>query len=178
MNFNKTKSFVYKLPHGIKETFKDKRVQKWLAAGVSVYGAPAIYRYITRNVNLPFVPFIESPSEYIPQNLPEKFLVNPVAPGGVGAVLGETLLEKTIEKKASGWKKYASRLLGSLTTTSIWTGIQYTGYVICDKMNYQWPSGGNPFEPPNFYPFNLSIALTLAPLVPYVVDYVKSKLNL
>jgi hypothetical protein len=70
----------------IKSTIKNKRVLKWLTLGVTVYGLPAFYRAVTKN---PIVlPIIESPS-YIPNNLLEKLIVNPIFPGGVGAVAGK-----------------------------------------------------------------------------------------
>jgi len=157
----------------LKETVKDRRVLKWLGGGMFVYGLPAIYRYVTKNSLLPCLPVINTPSDYIPSNLPEKLIVNFVAPGGTGAVIGETLVEKSTGQTISGMKKYLSRVGGSLVTTGVWTGIQYLGYTLSNIFNYQWPSGGNPFESPITYPFNMLLALTLAPLAPYVVDYAK-----
>jgi len=158
---------------GLKETVKDRKVLKWLGGGMFVYGLPAVYRYVTKNPLLPYLPLINTSSDYIPSNLPEKLIVNFVAPGGAGAVVGETFVEKFTGKNLSGVKKYLSRVGGSLATTGIWTGIQYLGYTLSNIFNYQWPSGGNPFEPPTFYPFNMLLALTLAPLAPYVVEYAK-----
>lgn len=119
------------------------------------------------------IPVIEPPNPYIPSNLPEKLIVNFVAPGGVGAVIGETLVNKITEDKISGLKKYISRVSGSLTTTSIWTILQYLGYI----QSYIWPHGENPFEGPIVYPFNLFIAITLAPLAPYIADFINSKIR-
>ncbi|MEM5836621.1 MAG: hypothetical protein QW451_00545 [Candidatus Aenigmatarchaeota archaeon] len=169
------KDFVDRALYTTKETFKDKRVQKWTVCGIVTYGLPAFYRAITRNPDLPYIPLIVSQNEYIPVNLPEKLIVNPIAPGGVGAVIGETFIKKF--KATERIEKYVSRVIGSVATTTIWTSIQYCGHVLCDMLKIQWPSGGNPFEPPNVYPFNLLIALTLAPLIPYVVDYLKLKMK-
>jgi hypothetical protein len=159
-----------KFSQGIKETMKDKRVLGWLFGGMFVYGSPAFYRYVTKNIIIPYMPLIQSPSEYIPSNLIEKLIVNFIAPGGTGAVVGETFIEKSKGINLSGTKKYLARVFGSVATTSVWAGIQYLGNTICDIVKYEWPSGGNPFEPPNFYPFNILLALTLAPLSPYLGD--------
>jgi hypothetical protein len=152
----------------IKSTIKNKRVLKWLTFGVTVYGLPAFYRAITKN---PIVlPTIESSTPYIPSNLLEKLIVNPIFPGSVGAVAGETFAnEKYGEVK--GLKKYLVRVAGSLSAASVWTLFQYVGYQICDILKFEWPSGGNPFETSIVYPFNLTIALTLAPLAPYLAEY-------
>ena|GEM_PF-2994327 len=159
-----------KFSQGIKETIKDKKVLGWLFGGMFVYGLPALYRYVTKNIMIPYMPLIETPSEYIPSNLIEKLIVNFIAPGGTGAVVGETFIEKSKGINLSGTKKYLARVFGSVATTSVWAGIQYLGNTICDIVKYEWPSGGNPFEPPNIYPFNILIALTLAPLSPYLGD--------
>ncbi len=151
---------------------KHKGVLSWCFFGVAVYGLPAAYRYITGIEEIQIFPFNKSPSKFIPFNLLEKFVVNPVFPGGVGAALGGERIANRY-----GYGKYVSRVVGSLTATGIWTGIQYLGHFACDILKYNWPSGGNPFEPPEWYPFNLLIAVTLAPLVPYAVDYVKSKIK-
>jgi hypothetical protein len=152
----------------IKNTIKDKRVLKWLMFGVTVYGIPAFYRAITKN---PIVlPTIESPTPYIPNNLLEKLIVNPIFPGGVGAVAGETFASKKYGE-LKGLKKYLARVAGSLSAVSFWTLFQYVGYQICYILKFEWPSGGNPFETSIVYPFNLTIALTLAPLVPYLAEY-------
>jgi len=172
MNFKNLLKELYniKFSQGIKETIKNIRVWVWLGFGCGVYGIPAGYRYITTNDLLPYLPIIESPSEYIPSNLIEKLIVNSITPGGVGAVVGETFIEKSKGINLSGTKKYLARVFGSVATTSVWAGIQYLGYTICDILKYEWPSGGNPFEPPNIYPFNVLLALTLAPLSPYLGD--------
>jgi hypothetical protein len=87
---------VNKEIHFIKNTIKNKRVLKWLTFGVTVYGIPAFYRAITRN---PIVlPTIESPTPYIPNNPLEKLIVNPIFPGSVGAVAGETFASEKYGK--------------------------------------------------------------------------------
>jgi len=74
-----------------------KERKGWIAAGITIYGLPAFYRAATRS-DLP-LPLLETSNEYIPKNLIEKFLVNPIAPGGVGAVIGETFVEKLTNRK-------------------------------------------------------------------------------
>ncbi|MEM5811589.1 MAG: hypothetical protein QXG91_02505 [Candidatus Aenigmatarchaeota archaeon] len=150
--------------NGIKK--EKRKIIEWLIGGATIYGTPAIYRYITRSPIL--LPEIETLPPYIPSNLLEKLIVNSVAPGGVGAIIGEAAFNKSI-------RKYIRRIMGSVSLTSIWTLIQYIGYYICDIIKYEWPSGGNPFESPNTYPFNLLMALTIAPLFPYLIDYFHSK---
>jgi len=142
----------------------------WVIGGAIVYGIPATYRAITRNPMI--FPPIESGNAYIPSNLYEKLVVNFVAPGGVGAVIGESYLEK-LYGKATGLKKYLYRVVGSVSLTGLWASLQYIGYLVCDTLKYSWPSGGNPFESPNVYPFNLFIAVSLAPFLPYFIDGVK-----
>jgi len=160
----------------IEETLKEKRTWKWLGFGMIVYGIPAIYRAITHSPELPFLPSVSPPNEYIPANLYEKLLINFIAPGGVGAKIGEIYFEKYYGKKFSGIKKYLSRLFGSVTTTSAWTSIQYLGYTTYETyIKHGGPWGGNPWESPSVYPFNLLMAIFVAPFFPYVVDCLKGK---
>jgi len=169
----KTKNLILK---GIQATTQSLKERKgWIATGITIYGLPALYRAVTRS-DLP-LPLFETSNEYIPKNLTEKLLINPIAPGGVGAAIGETFVEKFTSRENKGLRKYLSRVFGSVVTTSIWTGIQYLGYTICDMLKYEWPSGGNPFESPNVYPFNMLIAVSFAPFVPYVADYLKLKIK-
>ena len=157
---------------------KDEEVNKWIYVGITAYGLPALYRYLTRDPTLPF-PFIQikTNNEYIPSNLIEKLVVNSIFPGGVGAVIGEKLISKLKNQKIKDLEKYVSIAMGSLATTSIWTLIQYVGHVLSDMRKYEWPSGGNPFEGPNVYPFNFLIALTVAPLTPYIAELFKKYLK-
>lgn len=171
------KGFASKTFSTLKETLKEERVWKWIGIGIVAYGLPALYRYITKNPNLPYMPLVDTPYEYIPSNLPEKLIINSIAPGGVGAVIGETFVKNFTKKESKKLRKYLSRVSGSLTTTSVWAAIQYAGYYICDILKYEWPSGGNPFEPPIIYPFNLFIAASLAPFVPYIADFLKFKIK-
>jgi len=158
----------------LKETLKEKRTWKWLGFGMVVYGIPAIYRAITHNSELPFLPSISPPNKYIPANLYEKLLVNFIAPGGVGAIVGEEFIKKYCRCELSKIKKYLSRLFGSVTTTLAWTSIQYLGYTIYETyIKYGGPWGGNPWESPSVYPFNLLMAIIFAPLFPYVVEYLE-----
>lgn len=156
----------------VKKSLKEKRVITWVGVGSSLYLMPAIYRYITQNPIIPYFPIIKTQTPYIPPNIFEKLIVNPIFPGGVGAVIGETIVEKT-SNTFYKVKKYISRVFGSVTTTALWSLFQYIGYSISEIMRFEWTPGQNPFEPPNIYPFNMIIALTLAPLVPYAVEYVK-----
>jgi len=165
------KNLILKSIQAATQSLKERK--GWIAAGITIYGLPAFYRAVTRS-DLP-LPLLETSNDYIPKNLVEKLLVNPIAPGGVGAVIGETFVEKLTNRENRGSRKYLSRVFGSLTATSIWTGIQYLGYTVCDILKYEWPSGGNPFESPNVYPFNILIAISLAPLVPYAADFLKLK---
>jgi len=165
------KNLTLKSISTIAQSLKERK--RWIATGITIYGLPAFYRAVTRS-DLP-LPLFETSNEYIPKNLIEKLLVNPIAPGGVGAVIGETFIEKFTNRKNKGLRKYLSRVFGSIVTTGIWTGIQYLGYTVCDMLKYEWPSGGNPFESPNVYPFNILIAISLAPLVPYAADLLKLK---
>jgi hypothetical protein len=51
-----------KFSKGIKETIKDKKVLGWFFGGMFVYGLPAFYRYVTKNIMIPYMPLIETPS--------------------------------------------------------------------------------------------------------------------
>ena len=150
------------------ETLKDRKVIEWIALGMLVYGLSAIYRYATRNPMIG-LPLIEPPNQLIPPNLIEKIIVNFIAPGGVGAAIGETFAQKYNENLSWG-QRHLSRIAGSFVAAGIWTGVQYFGYNLSNIFNYQWPSGGNPFEPPNIYIFNMIVALTLAPFAPYLIE--------
>ena len=153
----------------LKETLKDKKVLKWLVGGIAIYATPAIYRAVTKNPIVPIFPLVDLKNPYIPKNLYEKLVVNFFAPGGIGAVIGEKYAGK-VYGKLKGVKKYLTRVGGSVGLTGLWTSLQYLGYSVCNYLNYQWPSGGNPFESPNIYPFNILLALTIAPLSPYLIE--------
>ena len=58
-----------------------------------------------------------------------------------------------------------------------WTTVQYIGYKASEFFKFVGPHGQNVFEPPNVYLFNLLYALSAAPIVPYVVDYISSRLR-
>ena len=127
-----------------------------------------------------FLPEIKSfywNSIFFPSNLPEKLLINSIAPGGVGAILAEKYVEKVLNKNLAGLKKYLIRTLGSISLTSIWASIQYLGYRLSEIYNIQTPYGGNPFESPNVYPINLLIAGTSAVVATYGIDKLASYLK-
>ncbi|MDI6798823.1 MAG: hypothetical protein QMD12_02390 [Candidatus Aenigmarchaeota archaeon] len=172
-----TKNLIYPRAQKIysisKRIARDKRAQ-WFVAGSIIYGLPALYRYITKNPNLPYFPIIEPPSKMIPSNLAEKLIVNSVFPGATSSVvIGETIAKR---RKLSGVKKHLSRFSGSFIGTGLWIGFQCLGHYTCEILKYEWPSGGNPFEGPSVYPFNILMGL-FATITPYVVDYVKSEIE-
>jgi len=84
--------------------------------------------------------------------------------------MGESFFSSAWREKIKGLKKYFSRVTGSFVATSAWTAVQYVGHRVCETLKYEWPSGGNPFEPPTVYPFNLVMALSLA-LAPLLLTW-------
>ena len=165
------------IANDVREITNLSRGQKaWLVGGVGVYIAPAIFRAITKVTEI-FPHFYDLPW-FLPTNVIEKVLVNSIFPGATSSVvIGDTKwgkyrsFIKSLSKKL-GLEKY-ERFVGRFTGAAIgalaWTAIQYVGY----SQSYLWPHGGNAFEDPSVYPFNIAIGL-VSSIVPYAMDKVKS----
>jgi hypothetical protein len=161
------------LKRAVYGTLKNKRFWKWELGSLALYAIPAAIRFIRKN---PYIPILNtpgwSPTPYIPPNLVEKFFVNAFFPGGSGAVAGETFFTTYKDESLKGKTKYLSRLAGALTQYSVWTMIQYVGYL----QKQIGPHGENIFESPEVIPFNLLLAL-FSIFTPDVLYHTKSKIG-
>lgn len=156
----------------------NKEQVAWLVGGVSVYAAPALFRAVTKITEI-FPHFYELPW-YLPPNIIEKGIVNSFFPGATASVvIGDTKWKpyrsfiKSLSKKIGleKYEKFVGRFTGAAIGTTLWTAFQAAGYV----QDYLWPHGGNAFEDPSVYPFNIAIGLA-STLVPYGVEKLKSRL--
>lgn len=151
-----------------------KRTLLWIIGGALFYGTPAIFRYVEATDFLPFQKYSQPLSNfpYIPGPafLFEKLIVNFVAPGGVGAVLGDTYASVRAGREPTTKEKARARIAGSIALTIVWTLVQYLGFTLSQMTSYAFPSGSNPFEGPMYYPLNLVIAILWAPLAPYLTE--------
>jgi len=151
-----------------------QRSLTWIATGALLYCAPAVFRYIEATNYLPFMQYSQPLSTFPfvpgPAFLLEKLIVNFVAPGGIGAVLGDTYASVRARRQLTAKEKARARIIGSLTLAIIWTLVQYAGFTTSQMTHYVFPSGSNPFEGPAYYPLNLAIAALWAPLAPYLTE--------
>lgn len=170
--------YLKKVPRSVKESFKSKKVLKWLFGGMSIHATSAAYKFILGSKG--FLPANESfyiGSIYFPSGMTESLVVNVFARGAIGAVFGEKFFESLLEKKLSGLKKYFARLTGSFASVTAWIALQYAGYVLSEKYSIVSLYGKNPFEGPDVCPSNYLIALLISPLVPYAAEYLYSNLK-
>jgi hypothetical protein len=154
----------------------------WAALGTLAYGIPAAFRYVTKTLEVPGLPFLKEHPWFIPPNLYEKLLVNSIFPGATAAVvIGESdwkpyksfvqMLSKKIGLE--GHERHVGHLVGGAIGTLGWTTLQYVGYL----QNVMWPHGDNAFENPTTYPFNIAFGMISSVVTPYVVtkasDYLR-----
>ncbi len=143
----------------------------WVILAIILYILPAAYRLSTGNSIIPILNstlfLYHDESQITPINLEvlgALFLI----PGVLGAVLGVTFLEKLSGRKLVGWEKYVARVFGSLSVALGWTAIQFFGFLF---FNPSGPWGDSLWASPDAYARNLLVALIVAPLVPYLIEF-------
>lgn len=146
--------------------------KRWIIIGAILYLIPVFYRLTTGNS---FVPILDSTlflyyrdSQITPVNLEilgALFLI----PGSLGAVIGASFLEKVFNRRFAGLEKYLARVLSSLTFGLAFTAIQFFGFLF---LNPAGPLGSGLWSAPDAYARNLLVAIIVAPLVPYVFEFV------
>lgn len=90
-------------------------------------------------------------------------------PGAVGAVVGTTFLENIFNRRFTGLEKYMARVFGSIVFAFAWTTVQFFGFLF---FNPPGPWGSSLWASPDTYARNLLVALLIAPLVPYVIEFI------
>lgn len=155
-------------------TLRSRRFWLWQIGGALIYSVPATIRLATGNIHLPILSAFMPPwrTPFVPGNIVEKVLVNAFFPGGAGAVAGEVFLTKHTTHQLSRKQKYLARLGGAWIETSVWSLIQFVGYV----QNINGSYGGNLFESPYVFPLNFTLA-ALAIFTPDVVGFLRNKLK-
>ena len=164
-----------KLGSAVAATLRSRRFWVWQLWGILIYGMPAVIRFATGSVEIPFLNFPGSwIGHYIPGNMLEKVLVNSFFPGGAGGVAGELFVSNYKDKAVDGKSKYLSRLGGALLQTGLWSMFQLWGYSL--MIFGPWSTGGewgNIFEHYLVFPFNFTLA-TFSIFTPDIVNLVKS----
>ncbi|MGE5574909.1 MAG: hypothetical protein ACM3UL_02125 [Ignavibacteria bacterium] len=155
-------------------TLRSRRFWLWQIGGALIYSVPATIRLATGNIHLPILSAFMPPwrTPFVPGNIVEKVLVNAFFPGGAGAVAGEVFHTKHTSHQLSRKQKYLARLGGALIETSVWSLIQFVGYV----QNINGSYGGNLFESPYVFPLNFTFA-ALAIFTPDVIGFLRNKLK-
>ncbi len=154
----------------IVESLKENK--RWIIITIMLYLLPVIYRLTTSNS---FIPILDSTLflyhrdfQIIPVNL-ETLGMLFLIPGALGAVVGTSFLEKIFSRRFTGLEKYLARVLGSLVFGLGWTVVQFFGFLFFNPVG---PWGSSLWAGPEVYARNLLIALTIAPLLPYVIEFV------
>ncbi|MCD6226185.1 MAG: hypothetical protein J7J93_00070 [Candidatus Aenigmarchaeota archaeon] len=157
MNFNNLTKKLYEFNlfnsrglYALDKTVTDKGTWKLIGIGITVYGSPVLYRYLTGDSTLPCIPKLPA-TKYTSSNLIEKLIVNYIAPGGVGGALSEKFFEHFKGEKLKGKIKYLARLPGTLLAIGSLTSIQMYG--LAHEVWKSFPTG-LPWEPKNLQPFN------------------------
>ncbi len=146
--------------------------KKWVTIGAILYLLPVFYRLFTR---VSIVPLLDTTiflrhidSQIVPVNL-ETLGMLFVIVGAVGAVVGTSFLEIIFNRRFAGLEKYLARVFGSLTFAFGWTVVQFFGFIFFNPIG---PWGNSLWSSPDVYARNLIVALTLAPLVPYLIEFI------
>lgn len=146
--------------------------KKWIVIGAILYLLPVLYRLVTTNSVVPILDMTlflrHSDSQILPVNLETLGLMF-LIPGAVGAVVGTTFLEHIFNRRFVGLEKYLARIFGSMVFAFGWTAIQFFGFIFLNPVG---PWGNSLWSSPDAYARNLLVALTIAPLVPYVIEFV------
>lgn len=152
--------------------------KKWIMVGAIVYLLPVIYRFATENSLVPLLDdtlfLYHRDSQITPINL-DNLRTFFVIPSAIGAIVGASFLENIFERRFSGLEKYLARLFGSLSVAFAWIIIEFVGYSFFNPVG---PWGNTILSPPAVYARNLLIALVVAPLVPYLIEYVYRRAKL
>ncbi|MBI2545066.1 MAG: hypothetical protein HYW22_00490 [Candidatus Aenigmarchaeota archaeon] len=151
---------------------------KWIVFGAVLYVLPALYRYFTTNSLVPILDYTlflyQQNSQIIPVNLETLgalFLIQ----GSLGAIVGNSFFEMILKRKLEGTEKYLAYVLGSVSFALLWTGVQFVGY---NFLNPVGPWGNSVFPSSNVYGRNILISLTVAPLLPYLIELLNRKIKL
>lgn len=151
--------------------------KKWIAAAGVLYLIPVFYRLITKNSIVPVLDktlfLYHSNSQTVPVNL-ETLGTLFVIPGALGAVVGANFLENIFNRRFAGLEKYLARVLGAFSFTLLWIAVHFIGY---NFFNPVGPWGTHIWAAPSVYARNLLVAITLAPLVPYAVEFVYKRMK-
>lgn len=146
--------------------------KKWIFFGSVLYLLPVLYRFATKNSIVPILNttlFLRNiASQVTPVNL-EMIGVTFILPTAVGAVIGVTFLETLFDRKFVGLEKYLARVFGSLSVAFAWIALQFLGYSFFNPL---LPWGTHLWAGTGAYARNLLIALILAPLVPYTIEFI------
>lgn len=155
-------------------TVKSKRLWLWMIAGLIIYAIPAVIRYATGSI---VIPFLNWPGywidHWIPGNLSEKIIVNAFFPGAAGAVTGEIFYSFYKNKEIPIKTKFLARLSGAMLFVSAWSAFQYWGYSLSIYMSFS-PSS-NIFESYFVFPINYVLA-ALSIFTPTVIYFLKNRI--
>ncbi|MBI2005330.1 MAG: hypothetical protein HYS80_01040 [Candidatus Aenigmarchaeota archaeon] len=151
--------------------------KKWILFGAIIYLLPVVYRLLTQNS---FVPLLDSTlflshrdSQIIPVNL-ETLGALFIIPGALGAAIGTTFLEVIFERRFTRFERYLARVFGSMTLAIGWISVQFFGFLFFNPIG-SW--GSSLWSGPDVYARNLLVALIVAPLVPYMIEFVYKKVK-
>ena len=151
--------------------------KKLILFGAVLYLAPVIYRFATKSSIVPILNttlFLRNVgSQVTPVNL-EMLGITFILPTAVGAIVGTTFLETLFDRKFAGLEKYLARVFGSLSFAFAWIVLQFLGYSFFNPM---LPWGTHLWAGTGAYARNLLIALILAPLVPYAIEFIYRKIR-
>jgi len=154
-------------------TLRNRRFWLWQIAGAIIYGLPAVYRFATKSMAIPFLNF---PGHwigyYIPGNFLEKLVVNSFFPGGAGGVAGEIFFGKYSGPPPTRRSMYLRRLAGAFLETGAWSAFQLMGY----SLVIVGPYGSNLFEYAGVFPINFTLA-ALSIFTPDLLGFIKAKLS-
>lgn len=151
--------------------------KKWVLTGAALYLAPVFYRFLTKNSIVPILNstlFLRhSDSQIIPVNL-ETLGITFLLPTAVGAVVGVSFLENVFNRRFTGMEKYLARVFGSLVAAFVWIALQFIGFSFFNPLT---PWGTHLWAGTGAYARNLLIALIVAPLVPYAIEFISRKIR-
>ncbi len=150
--------------------------KKWIVLGAFLYLLPVFYRFATKESVVPILNktlFIyNSNSQIMLVNLQSLGFLFAI-PTAVAALVGTSFLENLFERKFSGFEKYLARVLGSLSFAIFWATVQFIGYNFLNPVG-PWGSSVWP-SPDNAYVRNFLVALSIGPLLPYIIEFLYRK---
>ena len=151
--------------------------KKWVVAGAILYLIPVFYRFATKSSIVPILNstlfLYHKNSQITPINL-ETLGSTFIIPTAVGAIVGTSFLEILFERRFTGLEKYLARVFGSVSFAFLWIAAHYIG---SNFFNATAPWGTHLFSSMNFYARNLLVALIVAPIVPYLIEFIYKKLK-